>query len=692
FLEFQPRVARAIEQIFRDVAEAQKEKEQNIPVTICGTSATIPEYLLQMVYLSCELGLNISPSVPYSDVPEIKEFIRNFTHEGLKPIFAEGVSDEDMLNAVKQKARDFESRISQKEEVQALMQENVDRDPNDLAKELAAEEDLKEKVVTVIDMYDSWVEALPVQALSGETKTVKKEIVVAGVSKEGFHARPAVMLSTMIKSVDEISLIKGMPKTKIVLVGAKKLAKGGYFAGKTEITGQSAVLDLQSLGCTQGTELTFIIEGPQPLVDHLIRGLSIIGDNTPEGVVHTVAVAETKSIGSGEPSDSARSRDFTKIIGIHESLYSKYEKSLLRGIAAELGDEGEIVIVPVKGENKEEMLVNLERRTAGQQAVAVLLDIDKEMSLSELKNIIADVREKVTKDIVKLTYPEIAKVTEQDIKNGVRSIGELVNLENIVVRLLPEMASYRLSEKSIYQMRVDKIFSKYSTITPNKNIYSYLQNVKDPENAKNMRNTLVHVVNTAADLRGLGESIRIRRAEMRVNDENDPIKDVVIVKNNELAGAREMVLEETGLNDPARRPYSVIFVDEKENLTAADVLKKVRTEAGMTELEARQVALTAKAGLIDVDSEGAKDILKADKEDSMLLVALETGIISQLYKMTLEIIASGDKKPDISSIADILRQTDGYMFFTYLPKVEKVDLDEISAYDDLIRDQIKVMA
>jgi len=119
-------------------------------------------------------------------------------------------------------------------------------------------------------------------------------------------------------------------------------------------------------------------------------------------------------------------------------------------------------------------------------------------------------------------------------------------------------------------------------------------------------------------------------------------------------------------------------------MTPKEVLSKVSEELGV-DLQAKQVALAVKKGLIDLDSDGAKDILSADKDDSMLMVTLgNKGLISQLYRMAIEIIASDDQVP--MGINDVLSQMSGYRVFTYLPDVEPMDIEAVRQYNEMIHE------
>jgi hypothetical protein len=69
---------------------------------------------------------------------------------------------------------------------------------------------------------------------------------------------------------------------------------------------------------------------------------------------------------------------------------------------------------------------------------------------------------------------------------------------------------------------------------------------------------------------------------------------------------------------------------------------------------------------------------------------MEDGLVSQLYRMTLEILSNNDKKPEVG-IDGMLEQVGVYNLFNYLPKVEPVDMQEMREYEERVR-QILIMA
>ena len=87
---------------------------------------------------------------------------------------------------------------------------------------------------------------------------------------------------------------------------------------------------------------------------------------------------------------------------------------------------------------------------------------------------------------------------------------------------------------------------------------------------------------------------------------------------------------------------------------------------------------------MDLETPGAMDMLSLERPDRMLLVQMDDGLVSQLYRMTIEILSNNDQKP-LTGIDGTLDQVEKYNLFNYLPKVEPVDMKEMRDYEERVR-------
>jgi len=152
-------------------------------------------------------------------------------------------------------------------------------------------------------------------------------------------------------------------------------------------------------------------------------------------------------------------------IGIPLGVYNRLEEG---GHMDELKDIQEVsAIIRIDSSGKGAMLRELAEKTEGAKCISALVDadiIDTGKSLTtvaaELKEIVADFAVKARRDIIRLTNPEIGELTEESVK-AVKDINALKDIMRILLKVQPYSRSYRLSEKSLHQMRVENAFNSF---------------------------------------------------------------------------------------------------------------------------------------------------------------------------------------------------------------------------------------
>ena len=205
---------------------------------------------------------------------------------------------------------------------------------------------------------------------------------------------------------------------------------------------------------------------------------------------------------------------------------------------------------------------------------------------------------------------------------------------------------------------------------------------------------MVTAINSAMDMKLLAASIKERRASMKIsNNESDPIKDILVIRNNKITESLAKALEFNGLAKYVNVD-EVIKVKEGERVSPEEVLNKINKITGKS-VKADHVALATRGGIIAVkteidDTSGARDItaLLAENSDAnMLLVRMDTGLISQLYRKTLEIMANNNQIPTVGVRDGMLQKIAGYNVFLYFPNIEAVDLNaEVKDYERYVQE------
>ena len=374
------------------------------------------------------------------------------------------------------------------------------------------------------------------------------------------------------------------------------------------------------------------------------------------------------------------------VIGIPAEVAMKLSPDGFRAVEADAG----IDIVSLYSVQPEEMMKELDVKMRDKgKYVAAILDVDAGRiepgdANQYVRQILKDFVAKYRRDILELTHPRISSLTDENVKK-IRDIAELKGVLGILARMLPGMESIRLSEKSIYDLRINNIFNMHRKDYTGE----ALKFLSAPETERVEKNYMVTAVDSAMDLRLLAEAIRDRRMAMDIvpsEYEKDPVQDIVVVRNEEIGKQLEEAMRLTGLADYLPASHVVVLAED-ERFTPADVLARIEKITGERP-SPKYVAIGAKPGIIDIDPDKPEEmeILRSDREDSLRLVQLKEGLVSQLYRMTLEVMANNDRAPAVVD-GEISRVKEGYNLFIYLPRVEKVDLDaEMKNYDRYVQE------
>jgi hypothetical protein len=392
--------------------------------------------------------------------------------------------------------------------------------------------------------------------------------------------------------------------------------------------------------------------------------------------------------------------EYEVVAGVPKGVYEALKKEDKDGFTVwenGLKKEQNIRLVAIEADEEEAQIEELERNIGSGKVVAALLDVDENIERREIDEILINLKERTVRDIIELTNPELSTLTQEKIKKI--DVEEMRNILALLIRTLPQGASYRLSEKSIYDIRIKNVYDmhheKYS-----QQLEKYL--LKDI--GENKPDIMVSAVDNALDMKVLAEAIRERRAKVP-KGQKDPITDYVIVSSKVFdevvpAGSREARLQgikaflgETGL-DEIRGDKNVIILGEEEarDLTPEGVLEIIAgkeripiDDEDMMKNLRKRTAIGQKSMIITVDSETPDELFKG--ENGLVFVQQDPGkgIASQMYRIMLEIRANNGRRP--SAVVGTLVQINNSRMFTYTPDIEPIDLkEEIRAYERYVRE------
>ncbi|MDD3088723.1 MAG: HPr family phosphocarrier protein, partial [Candidatus Omnitrophica bacterium] len=520
--------------------------------------------------------------------------------------------------------------------------------------------------------FDEEISA-PAPVVTAEPVEAAKRVLDAEVlTVEGVHMRPSVMVFQAAKNNE----------VKVTVTSGDMTV---------EVNNPMAMVMLTLM---KGASFTMTVEGQSDKVKSFMTALADISEEikndkgeierTPVFGLKEKAAAEVEAAAVAEERPIDRiMEEFPAVIGLPMGVYEKIGEEGIARIAEETGAS----IVAVPGADTQEMMEALDLKISGTRSIAALLDISSEDVLSgdsdgKVAEIAGDFAQRARRDILELMNPEISGLTPENVKK-IQNVGELAGIAGILARVIPSISSIRLTEKSIYDLRINSLYNTHRVdYTPE--AMKFMESLKTQDVRENERHFMVTAVDKAMDLRLLAESIKARREAMEITDaEMDPVRDIVVVKNREIAANLEEALEVTGLAEFIT-VGNVIVLEEGETLLPSEITARIEKLTGETP-NMRQVAVAAKTGVIDVDRTSPDEVLNSSRKDSLLLVQLEDGLVSQLYRMTLEIMANGDNAPAV--IDGELTRVNGYNYFIYLPRITKVDLDtEMRNYERYIQE------
>ncbi|MFH1664885.1 MAG: hypothetical protein ABIA77_01935, partial [Candidatus Omnitrophota bacterium] len=349
--------------------------------------------------------------------------------------------------------------------------------------------------------------------------------------------------------------------------------------------------------------------------------------------------------------DTSSGRDiFRTVIGISSGIYDKLKDRSEWKRFLSLVPEGVLIVSIDTARGEGAALRELDKKTRGIKCVSILVADDViniegpvDIIVEELAEIVTDLSIKAREDMIRLLDPGISALTEENVRT-IKDIGSLENIMKALVRAHPDASSVELTEKSIYDLRIDRIY-KDNRIDYVSGECGSLQPAGDDETG-GVRRFTVTAVDKVFDLKLLAGSIGERRKAMKVTDpERDPVKDFVIIRSDEITRNNiAEVLDVTGLGEYLS-PKRIIIRKANETLTPEQVLEIIEAKTGEM-VRMKQVAIGQRAGIIHIDESAPGYLFSADNPDGLLLVRLEGGIISQLYRMVVGIISNNDDMPE----------------------------------------------
>ena len=394
---------------------------------------------------------------------------------------------------------------------------------------------------------------------------------------------------------------------------------------------------------------------------------------------------------------------FQIVLGIPEHIYNKIGEREIRRLRAGIDCISDIIRLDYNlqpGEELDEinekgkmrrLLESLQAKTTGRRCISAILDVEDVEG--DIEEIIRGFVQRTGRDVPKYTDPAVS-LTEQDVLNidKITSFGK-ENIKNILIRRHPHEESIHLDRKSLYDLRIDEIRESLKEREYSVKVKNYLSEAD--EEIKDNRQFVVTTVDEILDVKLLAGSLRERKEQMygRKDAGTDLIKDFIVIKNENITNInKDEILEKTGIYDYIL-PEQIIVLDKNEILGVRDLKERLdritEQQWGISNLSWKNVAIAEKAKILDIDQKDLPDFLRENNSDNLLYVKLGkvdneiAGVVSQLYKMTLEIMAHKDRAKHISNAE--LKTEKGYLYFIYIPKARAFDYNaEVVSYESYV--------
>jgi phosphoenolpyruvate-protein kinase (PTS system EI component)/phosphotransferase system HPr-like phosphotransfer protein len=702
----QPPVLKAIVDIIQEARGTGKE------LVICGEMASWYGFHVFLAYkLSTmgvrpgEISLKLSMA-PYS-VPFAKVFLGQLTPEDYEGIGTFLIDQKDSLGVftAEDKARkvinkvferiykseDFKTSNRQtydllKSEVEKFFKQGNNFVPGEnftVFQLTGFAEGRKQlfRVGLVEEYHNEKVEEVFTEPVQGEAEAVSPKITVSlakpseyrafyrVASPLGLHASPCTSIAELVNKYPEVELQMGSQHAEL-----KKIAM---------------TFDLFLLVAKPGAELSIFVTGPEAQARSFVEEFQSLTDPVSPGNPDIFEIVDGSEEwlfdGSGDPADELLPSLYEVVLGIPDGIMVRMGEAKIEEMEKRHG----IRVIRVSGSSGD-MLDRLKSYKPDPESgygasIAALLDVGRDVGLDSIEEIVGDFVAMARKDIMALadtaergTHPGASGLTEE-ILLKIKDVNELRGIAAVLTRVLPDISSYELSEKGIYDMRVNSIHDRYHEAYLEKE-RGYVASLRDE------KRKMYHVstAENAGDLRLLASAISRRRDDMGIDSpDKDPVREIVIVKNSDMAVSPGTYLDLSGLSGCISGDSLVFMEDSEPPLTPGRLLEMIERITG-EDVAADQVAIGDKSGILDVDSPGSREMLRSENKDSMLVVKMENGLISQLYRMTWRIMSNNARQPEgLEGLVKVM--VEGYNLFVYLPEADIIDIQEIREYENNIQ-------
>ena len=329
-----------------------------------------------------------------------------------------------------------------------------------------------------------------------------------------------------------------------------------------------------------------------------------------------------------------------------------------------------IEVILLDGTVKENQLSQLRNAATDRQSkrrgivASMLLDLGEVKF--DLKHVMS---ERILKGFLDRAIGDSFAFLSPDVETMSR--GELINY----IRQYQDIESIGLNQKSLYELSAMKLYSSPGIAGHLKYDSGTLKGLKSLNAVKDAKCV---VWTTTVDRKGFSFAVDIkeRRRQMGVTKKNDPIKDILVVKNMKDKEV-DAYLEATGLDQVIDREN--VITDESEAKSMISIFEKAKKLSRGVTLKKEDIVFVSASG----------DNLEHDRDFKHINIKDAAKYNIGAYRWAVELVIRGTDALRLSGADDRLAGTGILNLFEYIPLAEPFDYEkEFESYRAYVEEML----
>ncbi|MBN1354588.1 MAG: hypothetical protein JW994_07990, partial [Candidatus Omnitrophica bacterium] len=434
------------------------------------------------------------------------------------------------------------------------------------------------------------------------------------------------------------------------------------------ITGRIALKDIKPMHLLQGTPGE--VRGPPALIGMLVN--AILGVAPPivsilvfgrmptllaifSGINLLVFLTDTvlPIMFKFYRQDSDLHKAFTNqriVFGVQANGMSQAERAHAEAIINSFGANTRIVFLEGNEKENVETLEEIARReVVNRKAVVSSALLDFNLKDREAKRIIGLFIDRANAELFSTVSPDLKNMTRE-------GLAAYLNIYQPVPYL-------KLNESSLFELETMKIYDSHAKAL---GLIYNPATIRELKATRDDKRTKCAVWTTGIEQRGLPLSVDIkeRRRVMNVAENNDPIKDVLVITDSRIKSESDIdsYLGARGLAGVIDRK-NVILKSDGEKLNMEELYQEIKKRTGV---ERKDIVFAGLEGEFEKDTERDKGFL-------FIELAEKSAYNIGLYRWAFELLARKNEAVQPGTMESLMPDTNWYR---YIPPVAPLEYEE----------------